>query len=615
MIKINRIISLIKNRDVKNFILYTLSHPWTVLPKATVSPLPSYIKESDLVSPATLKDRELSIRKLSFSDSLEDKDSVDLFNIKILRIRLAGIEDEIDIERIDWLKEYDDPEDVAALHRFFWLYRLIWENEVSDNPEINLTVKDIICNWIDVIEGIDKNELHSEVWQTYSVVERLINWITVLGLTEVNPDKDKKIIESIIRQLDHIQNNFEYYGEEFTSNHFCNNGRCLYICGTVLGIEEYAQLGKKIIKNMLEIIVPDTKFLREGSVHYQFLITKWMCDCLWIAEECGDKDFQDWIRPRLAELATGCRYFLIKGKDGWRIPLMGDISPDLSPSWIIGVPWVAEYLVYGKREKDIPNTKGYHSYIKKCNNIFCNEVVSAGGSKDWQKIESNPFTVFVHVNNSLYPNNLTGHFHHDSGAFVAYYEGRPLFIDSGRVNYDSAGAGVWMKSYRGHNLFGVDGCNPEPDMRSFYTKEFLKAYLGEPPKVEKKGNLITASIYGGNRIKGIDVYQRSIEVNKDSIIIQDHIEGNGGHEGIICFHIAEGWKVIETDEAIRIENDIYQFLIKSDDCLLRSCLDNKDGSFYGICCDEYGKTKRCVSVIGNIRFDTPYTVTTRIERI
>lgn len=617
MSKINKVIKLLKNRDVRSFALYTLRHPGTMFSRESVSPLPSFLGETDIVRPDELKLDEYSIRKLTFPGILQDKADSELFGNKIIKIRLAGIEDQIDIEHIEWLKEYTDPEDVAAFHRFFWLYRLIWENGVSNNHEINATIKRIICSWIDTVESKDKSQVHSEVWQTYSVVERLISWVTVLGLTEAEQDKDKKIIESIIRQLDHIHKNFEYYGEEFTSNHFCNNGRGLYVCGTVLGIEEYVKLGKKIITNMIEKIVPDNTFLREGSVHYQFLITKWMCDCLWIARECGDVGFEKWLEPRLIGLTKGCRYFLIKGKDGWQIPLIGDISPDLIPNWIIGVPWVAEYLVSGRRGTEIPNTIGYHSFIKCCEDTSYNvqnEVIQCEGNNDWQKIEINPFVVFVHVNNSLFPNNLTGHFHHDSGAFVAYYEGLPLFIDSGRVNYDPEGAGIWMKSYLGHNLFCVDGCNPEPDMRSFYTKEFLNSYLGETPNAERNGNSITASVYGGNRIKGMDIHQRRIEVNKDSIIIEDHIEGHGSHEGVICFHIAEGWKLIETDGAIRMENDTYQFSIKSDECSLRSCSD-KDGFFYGNCSDEYGKLKHCVPILGKIRFDAPYTITTWIERI
>ena len=555
MSKINKVITLLKNQDVRRFVLYTLRHPGKVLSKESTSSLPSYLGETDLVSSSVLKVDECCIKKLSFPGTPKDKVVSELFDNKVIKVRLAGIEEQIDIEHIEWLKEYSDSEDVAAFHRFFWLYRLIWENGVGGNPRINGTVKGIIYSWIDSIESKDKNQVHSEVWQTYSVVERLISWVMILGLTEENQDKDKKIIESIIRQLDHIQNNFEYYGEDFTSNHFCNNGRGLYICGIVLGIEEYTKLGKKIIINMIEKIVPDNTFLREGSVHYQFLITKWMCDCLWIARECGDEDFGKWIEPHVAGLAKGCRYFLIKGIDGWQIPLIGDISPDLVPDWIIGVPWVAQYLTLGRCGTDIPEKTGYHSFVKECKDTYYfiqdGEIVSAG-SNDWQSIQSNSFNVFVHVNNSLFPNNLTGHFHHDSGSFVVYYNGLPLFIDCGRVNYEPDGAGIWMKGCYGHNLLCVNDCNPEPDMRSFYTKEFLDNYLGEAPKIEKKENEIITSVFHGKRIKGIDAHIRTIEVKNKSIIIEDRIEGHGSHRGVLTFHIAGGWKVTETDKGIRI---------------------------------------------------------------
>lgn len=618
MSKINKVITLLKNRDVRSFVLYTLGHPGTVISRESASPLPSYLRETDLVNSSELKADEFCIKKLTFPEKSKDKVVDELFNNKNIKVRLAGIEEQIDIEHIEWLKEYADPEDVAAFHRFFWLYRLIWENVVSCNSKINATIKEIVCSWIDTVESRNKNQVHSEVWQTYSVVERLVSWVMILGLTEEEHDKDKKIIASIIRQLDHIQNSFEYYGEEFTSNHFCNNGRGLYICGAVLGIEEYAKLGKRIITNMIEKIVPDNTFLREGSVHYQFLITKWMCDCLWIARECEDEDFERWLEPHVSGLAKGCRYFLIKGIDGWHIPLIGDISPDLLPDWIIGVPWVAEYLTLGRCGIDIPPQKGYHSFAKRCEESNCciqDEIITSGGSNDWQRIRSDSFSVFVHVNNSLFPNNLTGHFHHDSGSFVIYYNGLPLFIDCGRVNYEPDGAGIWMKGCSGHNLLFIDGCNPEPDMRSFYSKAFLGNYLGEAPNIEIEENKITASVFYGKRLKGIENHERIIEVKNDLIIIEDRIEGNGSHQGTLAFHIASGWNVTETGKGIQIDNDSYHFLIKSDDCNLNISSGKKKDSFYGYFSDEYGKMKHCVSVVGNIEFKAPYNIITRIERI
>lgn len=82
-------------------------------------------------------------------------------------------------------------------------------------------------------------------------------------------------------------------------------------------------------------------------------------------------------------------------------------------------------------------------------------------------------------------------------------------------------------------------------------------------------------MFHGKRIKGIDAHIRTIEVKNKSIIIEDRIEGHGSHRGVLTFHIAGGWKVTETDKGIRIDNDLYHFLIRSDDCNISISHDEK----------------------------------------
>ncbi|MBO6244132.1 MAG: hypothetical protein J6O41_06190, partial [Clostridia bacterium] len=117
-----------------------------------------------------------SIKKINFPGMVRESNKFTLLDDDFIKIRLAGIDDKINLKNVEWEKCYLDPEDVASLHRFFWLYRIIWENKVVDNPEINKKINEIIYSWIDVIEKKDKKDVHSDVWQTYSVVERLINW-------------------------------------------------------------------------------------------------------------------------------------------------------------------------------------------------------------------------------------------------------------------------------------------------------------------------------------------------------------------------------------------------------------------------------------------------------
>lgn len=607
---------LLKNKDFKNYIFYILKHPKILFSKKETLDMPDFLTDKDYIDISTIN-QEKAIKKINCEENwISERKS--FFDDEMITVHLAGIDDVLDINNIEWDKEYKDSEDVAALHRFLWLYREVWDKGICDNLHVNKCIKKIIYSWIDNVESKEKESLNPEVWQTYSTVERIVCWLIVLGMTEMEADKDNKIVSSIIKQMSHIQRNLEYYGENFTGNHFFNDGRGLYIGGSLLGIPEFVELGRKIIKNSLDKIIPDGGFLREGSTHYQFLITKWICDIFWIARLCGDRKFEMYLKPRLEGCLSGCVFFLVCASDKISMPFIGDISPDLTPSWLIGVVNVAEYLISGKYNR-IFDKEGYQAILsKKCWNTT-SEIVydkcSLCGNNDWKKIISAGYRIFAHVNNSIYPNNLTGHFHHDSGSFVAYFQELPLFIDCGRVNYCQEGLGMWMKSCYSHNLLVIDNLNPEPDMRTFYNDSFIKDYFGAKPIIEKFEDSIVATIYGGKRCKGVEVYKRYIKVIDDKVFITDKIDGWGKHEGKMIFHISELWDVVEDNGGILIKNKKYRFRLDSDQCVFRIYKSGEKEFLYGNYSDEYGVQKKCVTVIANIQFKLPYKVTTILEKM
>lgn len=612
MRKLRRIISLMGNSDIRSFIRYTAVHPKTIMNRVDSSKYPAFISKEDLVSLDEL-DNCLSIHKLRFIDDNVSQGEYAIQNI--LKIHLAGIDEVINISNIDWFKDYSDSEDVAALHRFLWLYRLVWEKCSHENIELNKQIKQIIYDWIDRVESINKEHVHSEVWQTYSVVERITNWLIVLGLTETENTTDTIIIDSILRQLDYIQYNFEYYGEKFTSNHFFNDGKGLYICGAVMGHIKYRELGKKIIKGMFDKIVPDGFFLREGSSHYQFLVTKWLCDCMWIARESSDYEFAEWIKPRLTGMMKGSMFFLNKTDDKWMIPYIGDISPDLYPDWVIGVPWVASYLVNNSFCKPLPIGEGYHSVLsQKIPNAFESEV-GLRRSNDWAKIQNENFVIYSHVNNSLYPNNLTGHFHHDSGSIVVYADSRPLLIDCGRTNYNAEGIGIWEKGRNGHNLCVIDDVDPEPDMRAFYSESFEKDRFGIPPLVDCNDSCFQVKIEYGKRVKNLDKQFRSVNLLENRIVIKDKIGGKGEHDLKLLFHVSNTWKVDISDGAVIIRDSKEEYLIRTDGISYNIVTNVYDDTHYGYFADEYGAKKRCTTIVGTKKIVPEDSIVTIIERI
>lgn len=549
---------------------------------------------------------------------------------QIWEIRLAGQRIHIDINDICWHRHFDDPEDTAALHRFIWLYEIVAGNITEGNRQLFYGyVKGAILSWIGEVGSLDREAAHPEVWQPYTVAERIACWSMLLALSSPEPVKDAGITESIVIQMEYLIKNLEYYGERFTGNHLGNDGRGLYIAGMLLGLPRYAHAGKKILLNEFGRVVVDGAFLREGSVHYQFLYTKWFADVYWIARSCYDSVFAKEIARRLEMLLSGCRYFLSRRKDGgWAIPYIGDISPDFTPQWLIGIPWAVQYLLHGDTFKGIPKGKGYHTLflgdgegIRKAGHAPyrpCEESMLLCPS-DWGHARCSGWEAYAHVNRSLYPNNLTGHFHHDSGGIVLSFEGIPLLIDCGRVNYSLEGKAFYQRSHAGHSLLALDGMDPELEMRSFYPERFLFGYAGAAPRIKCRGDRIKMQVHGGRRMQGICKITRTAVASHGRFVIEDAAWGKGKHMAEIFFHLPDGFTVCERDGEIALAGYGHRFTIRP------SLMPGKAGqrrrfhprleSVQGICSDAYGKEGKCTTVIYKAAAKAPFRIRTEIRHI
>ena len=113
--------------DVKEFLCYSIKHPASIKginrKKEKLSHLQNIIKKNVSVDEENLKIKKLSYIKLKSVDE-QKKALCDLEK----EVHLAGIDVSLNYEHIDWKMEFDDSEDVAAYHRFMWLYRDMFDN-------------------------------------------------------------------------------------------------------------------------------------------------------------------------------------------------------------------------------------------------------------------------------------------------------------------------------------------------------------------------------------------------------------------------------------------------------------------------------------------------------
>src|SRR6185369_6765295 len=71
-----------------------------------------------------------------------------------------------------------------------------------------------------------------------------------------------------------------------------------------------------------------------------FLFTRWILEMLWIADQKENRDVLAVLAPFAAPLIGACRFFVTSdGRGGACMPLLGDVSPDFPPEWLISLPW------------------------------------------------------------------------------------------------------------------------------------------------------------------------------------------------------------------------------------------------------------------------------------
>lgn len=607
-----KLLELLKDQTIREFIKYTVCHPVKVF-----SSKGNYYDEywkSNLIDVSAEEVKNTQIQSLCLF-AIRNEDNANTIKARN-KVWLAGRYQEIDFENIDWEMQFEDSEDVAAYHRFLWMYRVVFENVNKCDKQCLLDyVKGAIYSWIEKVEKCSPKELHSEVWQTYTVSERIFNWLNCLAILSDKPFSDDIIIESVVRQANYIQNHLEYYGEWFTGNHLTNDARGLYAVGSILGLDAFKSLGKMLIKHEYERVVYEPGYLREGSTHYQLLFTKWYADLYWISLEFKDSEFSAWIKPRLMNLVKASETFLYLDNGEFDMPFWGDISPDQPPKWIIGTTQVARFLLNMPLYEVELKQPGYHSLFQPIWILEKTETIEYKNvpiekNCEWGRLDNENFVVHTRVFSNIFPNSAPGHFHNDTGSFTLVYKGQKVIVDNGRMNYLQKGFGLYQKDRFGHNQVIIDEFTPYIVMRRFFRKNFLEYLCDKKPSINQTKDNVCTKYYNFQSKNGFEYCERIISVSENEVKIQDTIVGEGEHELELILHIHPSYYLKKLNNKVEMANENAKGTItySSSNGLIELVNEEKYDSYS----EQYGDNGRCNVVKYNEKVVLPYTLITRI---
>lgn len=235
---------------------------------------------------------------------------------------------------VNFLNKFEDDEDMFNLHRFGWLIMLSVDNNSKYLPE---DAKKWILEWIDLY--LEKKE-DNKIWESYSVSERIVNWI-YLDIIFSDIVNDERISQAIKEHVTYLVNHLEYRGY-LTQNHILNNARALYFYGHSFSNQEMLNIAHKLFYRFTPFLVSDNGYVKEGSVHYHFLLTRTFIE-LAILSKKNDSKFYKYLEKYCENMISVSEFFLIQDEDGnFHIPLIGDVSPDYPVDWLIGIVDVAK---------------------------------------------------------------------------------------------------------------------------------------------------------------------------------------------------------------------------------------------------------------------------------
>lgn len=491
---------------------------------------------------------------------------------------------------LNWSQNFDDQEVTVSLHRWSWLlYSLTDESPRIPRKQCIALMR----SWIHCC-------LHDELFKkdAYSISERIVNGSIFLLNTG-----DRTIPTDIQNAFQHmgrqIANNLEYYEGDRTGNHAFNNGRGLFFAGIASGLPNAADLAFVIFQERLPKLVTVDGFLRESSSHYHFLFTRWVLEIRWLSLRSGHEKIAKFLEPYARKLVERCWFFLILNEASrqWNIPLVGDISPDFTPPWLLTLPWctIATEVF---RPNVLPFCEEMHGWaglfgIEAGNGKNAPSVSATFPESFWHRIAHGELTLFVHAE-AIDGRLHADHRHLDLGGFVLYHTGRPIFIDCGRSDYTRSKLSNYGRSAHSHNTVFVNGLSPCVEAPSWFQQNY-KAIAVET----ELNNFNDATVFvirhnGFNRLANVKIkHERRFTLSQTFFEIEDRFFGTKPCHLMLRFHLAPdldtsenhalGWDINPIGALFEIDRQLQKKILVGQSSL----------SIGGLFSPEYGVTQEC----------------------
>lgn len=463
---------------------------------------------------------------------------------------------------------------------------------------------EFIDSWIE--QNLENYE--ANIWDSYVVAKRIINWIKYFSfISDTFSEKIKpKYISALETQLQYLSRNIEYY---LQANHVIMDAKGLIFGGVYLNNAQCLNKGINILKKEYEkqVMHDGGHYERSTSYHIEVLKHYFECSVLFYRNGYIDesKDFIKLIEPMFVYLYN----ITMPNKE---ISLLNDSSLEypLSSSDLLQ----CGAILLGKGE-----------FKNKCKERFSEYSFKIFGLKGVEKFNSLPYekqsiknidnkhTGYyiikdLIVDKELYllydcgnngPDYNLGHTHADNLNIVFTIGNNKIFVDSGTYTYKKGEQRNYFRSTNAHNTIAIDGISSSEVWGAFRVGKRAKTRLLNYEET-KVYTYISSEQDGYTKVLNKDkIFHRRdiVYVKQKTIIIVDFLYGNikNKHLGEINYFLG--------NVGIKKKNDTLIEIILDNNKTLKVKANYKMKIIDSEISEYFNKRERSYKIVGNCAFN------------
>ena len=425
--------------------------------------------------------------------------------------------------------ENKDPEVLCSAARWYWLIYDFEKLENSNTKEIINLSK----HWIRSF-GYKESSLE---WESYNVSERITSFANAMILQGSFFDllqivrEDDEISTFLRLSIAHLSKHIEYYPSGVSYNHVVNNLKGILTAALLLEDNDLVEKTSNLLFVETDILLIEDGFIREGSSHYQLIITRWYIEMEWLFELAGRKELKTRLADITHRMIKRCMFYFVFNEESLKvtIPLIGDVSPDFDPEWLLDyfLDFYKPLFLFNNRSSyghKIIETLGY-KYLEADSYFdidYQSNIITRIVSKDWILFLRHQ----VH-DGSYFPN----HAHDDYSSFNLFYKGSEVVTDPGRLSYVACQESLSYIRANSHNVVEINGLSVQSsELKRHLLPTWYKVNKASYSlKIEDGKKIITLNSKSLSRIANCKItdYTRRIILTNDQLVIEDLFQGTG----------------------------------------------------------------------------------------